>query len=125
MAFMNVRGDWAIVQSNGPVVEVHVDQNLSPHTGALFLTGNASHNNGSVRSRSFRGTLSEGAAGAQIVLVIQWTNGTIGEYHGTFSPSLPGDATLPAVSSTLSGITFDQTNPASQATWRASKTFTQ
>ena len=55
--------------------------------------------------------------GSTLTLLVHWTDGNVGEYHGTFSPFLPGQG------SRLTGYTFDVRNPNSQATWRSNDFF--
>ena len=55
--------------------------------------------------------------GSTITLMINWSDGNRGEYHGTFSPFLPG------LGSRLTGYTFDVRSPNSQATWRSDDYF--
>jgi hypothetical protein len=101
MAEFDVSGDWEASQSNGFVVKFDLQQ-----TGML-VRGLASHSRGSVRG------MAEGAVREnQFVLSVQWDNGTIGEYKGTFN-----------VIGCLTGVTFDVNRPENQARWLASKIY--
>ncbi|NDU75413.1 hypothetical protein GWI34_22710 [Actinomadura sp. DSM 109109] len=97
----NAGGIYTIFQSRGGNVQVNVTQDGA---GRLF---------GSAVSGSTVGTIETGLVnGFTIFFVIGWSNGTRGRYDG----SLGADRRL-------SGITFDLSNPSSQATWSTSRTF--
>jgi hypothetical protein len=99
---IDVQGKWRIVQSNGSIVEIHLDQDtgnprLISGTGttAGLPTGDVLKPDSTVINRDF-------------FLVIDWHSGPVGEYHGTFG-----------LNGTLTGVTFDRNNPVSQAFWHS------
>src|SRR5690349_6392918 len=99
MAEFDVRGHWNLRQSNGFVVDLHMQQ-----TGTA-IQGVASQSGGQVS-----GTGEGSVHGNQFLLSIQWSNGSIGEYNGSFNSI-----------GRLTGVTFDVNHPQSQATWVSSK----
>jgi hypothetical protein len=98
----NVDGQWSLVQSNGFTVEVDVVQARDPsgnladgpvHGSALQVGDGESNLNGALN-------------GDSLEFEVDWPNGARGQYSGTFDAG-----------GNLSGITYDLTNPGSQATW--------
>jgi hypothetical protein len=112
----NVSGNWQIVQSNGYKVNVFINQPVEvsveplpvgelrlPIDGALTGTADEITPRGTdVSHQQLTGQLD----GDSFQIVIDWNNGTVGQYNGTFDPF-----------GNLSGVTFDQRTPAAQATW--------
>jgi hypothetical protein len=117
MPLMDVTGDWILDQSNRAVVDLHIDQEILP-SGTVKLHGRASHSNGAVTSRDLTGRLAGSGEGSTVLFVIPWSDGTVGEYHGTFGPFPVGSG-----GSRLTGNTFNQRNPGEQATWVSRKLF--
>jgi hypothetical protein len=100
-AEFDVRGTWDAHQSNGFVANFNIQQK------GTAIRGNASHSDGSVRGKG------EGSVrGNQFLYSVEWNNGTIGEYNGTFNSI-----------GRITGVTFDVNHPESQATWTSSKIF--
>ncbi|GJE42064.1 hypothetical protein [Methylobacterium soli] len=97
----NVGGNWNAVQSNGPIVNFRLQQNDDR------LQGVGTHSNGSV-SGTGNGSVSD----TGFLFVIDWSNGSKGEYNGSFG-----------LDGRLTGITFDRNQPDSQATWHSTKVF--
>jgi hypothetical protein len=98
---MNVSGDWSIFQSNGFVVQVHLTQD----GGLIFGSANTGSTSGEVRRGS-------SVNGGTFLLVIDWHNGTMGEYNGNVG-----------LNGRLTGISFDLSHPESQASWFSDRTF--
>jgi hypothetical protein len=110
----DVNGTWEIAQSNGWRVWVTIAQPseaaLPGEPGPIFidgdLTGTADEVNPqgavTVRQVPLSGEIIQDA----FELEIAWGNGTKGRYNGTFD-----------LEGRLSGVTFDEANPTSQATW--------
>jgi hypothetical protein len=111
----DVRGAWQIVQSNGYRVNVDITQpvevSVEPVAGQVrlptdgVLTGTAHEitpHGTDVSQQSLNGQLN----GDSFQIVVDWHNGTIGQYNGTFDPF-----------GNLSGVTFDTRTPTAQATW--------
>jgi len=104
MAEFNVRGNWDAHQSNGFVVNF----NIQRQTGTV-LEGVATHSGGSVS-----GTVESSVDGNQFLVSVHWSNGTIGEYNGTFNSI-----------GRITGMTFDVNHPKNQATWTSSRPFSR
>jgi hypothetical protein len=97
----NVEGDWNIIQSNGFTVQVHLRQD-----GELIF--------GSAGTGSTSAEVAEDSrvVGDNFLLVLNWISGSVGEYHG-----------IVGVNRRLTGVTFDRTNPGSQASWFSDRFF--
>jgi len=98
----NVDGAWSLVQSNGFTVEVDIAQARDP-SGNLAdgpLHGSA-HQVGGGETNLY-GALN----GDSLEFRVDWPNGAVGQYSGNFDAG-----------GNLSGVTYDVTNPTSQATW--------
>lgn len=100
--FLQVGGQWDIVQSNGFRVRISVNQNQDRLTAFA---------NGSVQSIEAKGFV----RGPDFEMTIAWDNGTKGLYTGKFSH---GPFTPPPIGY-LKGHTRDLNNPESQATWES------
>ena len=108
MSVYDVRGDFQIFQSNGFTVFLHLDQAFPQHESS-----EAESFKGSAQAAGLFSTDVSGATrNNEFHVVIMWNQGSVGEYHGTFN-----------FMGRLSGVTFDQTHPQSQATWFANKDF--
>jgi hypothetical protein len=95
-------GTWDALQSNGFRATFHIDDVRNGTFG-----GTASHSNGKVRGHG------EGIVeGNRFHFRVEWNNGTVGVYNGTFG-----------LDGVLTGITFDEARPSSQATWRSNTAF--
>jgi hypothetical protein len=107
MEVFDVRGHWDAHQANGFIASFNIFLQDGP--GAERLSGEASHSGGAVRSRSVEGTL----RGNEIMLTVEWNNGTLGEYNGTFTPF-----------GRIIGVTFDLNHPTGpHVAWNSSKIF--
>jgi hypothetical protein len=108
----DVRGDHVLHQSNGFNVELHLEQRFpggpEPDEASEVLRGRAMTHNPFVESTALEGRVNE----RNFFLLITWSNGSQGEYHGQFVP--PGR---------LSGVAFDLKHPESQATWFIDRDF--
>jgi hypothetical protein len=103
--FLQVGGEWDIVQSNGFRVRMNVNQRKDR------LSAFASHSNGSVQSTEAKGFVK----GPNFEMTIDWDDGSKGHYtgklaHGPFTPPPQGF---------LRGDTKDLNNPGSTATWES------
>ncbi|MGH6846145.1 MAG: hypothetical protein ACREC0_01530 [Methylocella sp.] len=103
--FLQVGGEWDIVQNNGFSVRINVTQDRDR------LSAFASHSNGSVQSTDAKGFV----RGPDFEMTITWDNGTKGLYtgkltHGPFTPPHLGF---------LRGHTKDLNNPGSDADWES------
>jgi hypothetical protein len=107
----NVSGKWEIVQSNGYRVAVDISQPTESPNGLVTLltdgplTGTADEitpRGTDVSHQQLNGQL----LGDSFEILIDWHNGTRGQYSGTFDSV-----------GNLSGVTFDVNNPTAQATW--------
>jgi hypothetical protein len=103
--FLQVGGQWDIVQSNGFRVSINITQVDDK------LSAFASHSNGSVQSNEATGFVQ----GPHFEMTITWNNGTRGLYtaelsHGPFTPPPQGF---------LKGRTKDLNNPGSEASWES------
>jgi hypothetical protein len=103
----DVSGPWEIVQSNAYKVRVVIAQqrdfNNNPADGDL--TGWASEitpHGTDVSDQHLSGSLN----GDDFEIVVDWDNGTKGQYSGHFDPI-----------GNLTGVTFDVNHPSAQATW--------
>jgi hypothetical protein len=85
-------------------VDFEIDQ--SP-PGGRTITGTGSHSEGKVQGAG-RGRVE----GDKFHLKVKWNNGTTGVYNGTFG-----------LDGFISGVTFDERHPSSQATWRSNTEF--
>jgi hypothetical protein len=102
-----VDGNWDIIQSNDTIVRVELTQTGDTLSGAAQFrstTGNVDH----TESRM---------TGDRLLLVINWSDGHVGEYNGTIG-GLGANGT-----GRLTGVTFDRTDISSQASWFSSRTF--
>jgi hypothetical protein len=103
--FLQVGGEWDIVQRNGFRVRITITQDQDR------LSAFASHSNGSVQSTAANGFV----RGPDFEMTITWNNGTKGLYtarltHGPFTPAPQGF---------LKGHTKDLNNPGSEADWES------
>jgi hypothetical protein len=104
----DVHGVWDIVQSNNYRVRVDINQSMDGSNNLLDgpLTGSAQeytpHGTPISNQQLSQGMLS----GDFFFILIDWMNGTKGQYSGTFDPA-----------GNLSGVTFDVDTPTAQATW--------
>jgi len=103
----DVSGTWEIVQSNGYKVVVEITQQKDgrerPEDGDLSGFAHEITPHGTdVSDQLLAGKLD----GDSFEIVIDWQNGTKGQYSGSFDPI-----------GNLSGVTFDVMHPAAQATW--------
>jgi hypothetical protein len=101
--FLQVGGDWDIVQDNGFRVRISIRQDQDR------LSASASHSNGSVQSDEATGSV----RGSNFEITIAWDNGTKGQYTGKLKKGVfdsPGKGFL-------KGRTKDLNNPGSQAGW--------
>jgi hypothetical protein len=103
--FLQVAGDWDIVQSNGFRVSIRINQDHDR------LSAFASHSNGSVQSIEAIGFVQ----GPNFEMTITWDNGAKGLYTGTFTH---GPFTPPPIGF-LRGETKDLNHPTSHATWES------
>jgi hypothetical protein len=110
MAEFDVRGDWNAIQSNGFAAHFHIDQ-VPP--GGTGITANASHSDSAVNSTDAGGRVE----GNQFLLEVSWDNGTRGMYTGTFGLAEADGRHR------ITGVTFDEQHPESQATWFSDQTF--
>jgi hypothetical protein len=107
----DISGEWAIVQSNG--AEVTFTLVPQPPDNITF-TGSAqfSGDNGSIKlappGSNPNGQVTDTAFFARV----QWNGGPIGNYHGNFG-----------IDGRLTGITFDELHPVTQATFFSRKFF--
>ena len=103
--FLQVGGQWDIVQDNGFRVAITINQVEDE------LSAFASHSGGSVQSTGATGFV----RGPNFVLTINWNNGTRGLYtaelsHGPFTPPPSGF---------LRGVSIDLNHPDSKAGWES------
>lgn len=103
--FLQVGGDWDIVQTNGFRVRIKITQYQDR------LSAFASHSNGIVQSTEAIGIVN----GPNFEMTITWNNGTKGFYTGTLSF---GYFTSPP-NGFLRGRTKDLNNPGSEADWES------
>jgi hypothetical protein len=113
----NVSGNWQIVQSNGYKVNVSINQPVEvleepPPVGELrlltdgALTGTADEITPRGTDVSQQNPVTGQLNGDSFEILVDWRNGTKGQYSGTFDPV-----------GNLTGVTFDVDHPGSQATW--------
>ncbi|MET0557374.1 MAG: hypothetical protein ABW065_01705 [Solirubrobacterales bacterium] len=102
MSEFDVNGSWDIHQGNGYSVTFEIDQ--VEHGRKLF--GSASQSDGT------EGAGKGQVSGTRFNFRVKWSNGTIGVYNGNFG-----------LDNTLTGITFDEANPGSVASWHSDKVF--
>jgi len=101
MAGFRVAGNWDALQSNRTRASFHIEQRNGT------FGGTASHSDGKVRGHG------EGMVeGNQFHFRVEWNDGTIGVYNGTFG-----------LDGVLTGVAFDERHPSSQATWRSNTAF--
>jgi len=104
----DVSGIWDIVQSNEYRVRVNIAQprDFDGNLADGDLTGFASEitpHGTDVSDQTLDGGELSGDA---FEIVVDWQNGTKGQYSGNFDPA-----------GNLSGVTFDVKHPTAQATW--------
>jgi hypothetical protein len=103
----DVDGTWDIVQSNEYKVRVTIEQPRDPDGN--FADGDLS---GSADEITPHGTdvsqqiLTGKLIGDSFEMLVDWHNGSIGQYSGNYDPA-----------GNLSGVTFDVNHPTAQATW--------
>jgi hypothetical protein len=102
-AFMDVSGQWDIVQNNGFRVPINVTQTNDR------LSATASHSNGQVLSTDATGSVT----GPTFDMTITWNNGSKGHYTATFTR---GHFDSPP-NGFLQGDTQDMNHLESTATW--------
>ena len=103
--FLQVGGEWDIVQRNGFRVRINITQDQDR------LSAFASHSNGSVLSTEATGFV----RGPNFEMTITWNNRTKGLYtatltHGPFTPPPQGF---------LKGHTKDLNHPGSESDWES------
>ena len=103
----NVSGAWEIVQSNQYKVRVVIAQQLdffnNPADGDLSGWASEITPHGTdVSDQRLSGKLT----GDDFEIVVDWQNGTKGQYSGHFDPV-----------GNLTGVTFDVSHPTAQASW--------
>lgn len=103
--FLQVGGEWDIVQNNGFRVRVRINQDQDR------LSAFASHSNGTVQSEEANGLV----RGSNFELTITWDNGTKGLYTG----KLRHGPNTPPPTGYLKGRTKDLNNPGSEAGWES------
>ena len=103
---MDVSGHWSFTQSNGPRVEVYLEQ-FDVGFGGDKVTGRASYNgtwgylSGNVRPDS-----------SGLFFRAAWNDGKFGLYDGRFNGQ-----------GFLVGETHNEHNPAESASWRSDRAF--
>jgi hypothetical protein len=102
--FLQVAGQWQIVQTNSFRVTVIVDQDEDR------LSAFASHSNGTVTSTEATGFVQ----GGHFDLTIVWNNGTKGHYTADLTPFIGQDLSVPGF---LKGSTQDLNHTDSTANW--------
>jgi hypothetical protein len=103
--FLQVGGQWDIVQGNGFRVAINITQTNDQ------LSAHATHSGGAVESNSATGFVQ----GNHFEMTIEWNNGTKGFYtaefsHGPFTPPPMGF---------LKGETKDLNHQESHTTWES------
>ena len=111
MGEFQVNGQWKAIQSNGFEAVFHLNQ---IPLGTEALTGHADHSNQTVHSK--RDGVAGTVRGDQFFLRVEWDNGTTGIYEGRFGMAEGGRQRI-------SGTSFDEAHPQSQATWHSDATF--
>jgi hypothetical protein len=107
--FLQVGGQWEIIQDNGFRVLIDVVQDGDR------LSAQASHSAGSVRSRTATGFV----RGPDFEMTIDWTDGTKGLYTGR----LTAGPWAPAPGGYLKGETRDLNHPGSRSPWHTERAF--
>lgn len=99
-------GNWNIFQSNGPVVEITVNQNGNNLSGTAAITSGGT-GQGDILTESI-------VQNQFILLVIDWRKSfnAVGEYHGWFG-----------LNGRMIGIGFDRINPQSQTFFNSDREF--
>jgi len=116
MTIPDVSGSWNIDQGTHYVVAVQITQDGGQISGSASYspTGYAGPRGGflddTVSSMEAHGTVTD----TDFSFVIDWNNGTRGQYSGTFQAD-----------GRLTGMTFDTEDLESQATWISDKTFSR
>jgi hypothetical protein len=103
--FLQVGGDWQIIQTNGARVQIHVNQTNDQ------LEASASHDAGRVLSERAKGHVQ----GPNFNMTITWDDGTEGCYTGKLKTGVfhrPGEGIL-------EGKTRDLKHPQSTADWHS------
>jgi hypothetical protein len=103
--FLQVAGEWQIVQTNGFRVAINITQDQDR------LSAFASHSGGSVQSIEATGSV----RGPDFEMTITWNNGTKGRYTATLTH---GAFTAPPLGF-LKGHTEDLNHPGSKADWES------
>lgn len=107
----DVSGQWLIRQGNGFIVTVKVIQDERQQlTGSAAFFAGSGNDRHEVQSSEIDGSVSD----TDFVMNISWNDGTRGRYVARFEPD-----------GILTGETFDQMHPTSQATWESDRTFPQ
>src|SRR5262245_54787680 len=103
MSEFRVDGTWDVHQSNG----FHVLFDIGQHpAGGQKLVGSATLDDGTTGDG--RGRLRND----QFHFKVAWPNGSVGVYDGSFN-----------IEGVITGVTFDETHPESQATWHSGANF--
>jgi hypothetical protein len=106
---INVGGlDWQAIQSNGWRANFDLIQDA---TGKLRGNAKAGH----PVEIAFSGSVDQErskVSGDSVLIVVNWDSGSRGVYSGNLN-----------LERQLVGISFDEANPGSQATWFSSRTF--
>jgi hypothetical protein len=97
----DISGVWNATQSNGPVVQFHLNQNGSSFDGWAQY----SDVRGDLQQS---GELSDG----EFHCVVFWENGPVGDYQARFG-----------MDGRLRGSTYDVNDPVNQALWHSQKQF--
>jgi len=95
---VNVPQDWDLVQSNGAEVHINTAQ-FGNQREQLF---------GSGRTGNMFGTLQGHTESRFLTFTINWSSGSVGVYNGFLN-----------FNGIVTGNTFDQTHPESQALWHS------
>ena len=103
MSEFRVGGSWDVHQSNGFHLIFEIGQH--PPDGQ-DLVGSATQDDGTTGGGEGR------VDGDSFHFRVEWPNGSVGVYDGTFNSE-----------GVISGVTFDEANPGSQATWFSGANF--
>jgi hypothetical protein len=105
----HVTDDWEAFQGNGTVVAMHLKMPPDGIRSGFVSHGSAAHPE-SVPSKT--NGVSGSVTDTDFHLIVQWSDGPIGQYDGHF-----------ALDNSLLGITFNVNNVHEQTTWVANRTF--
>jgi hypothetical protein len=108
----DVRGGSSLVQSNGAVVDLLLDQMVQPGVGNLPNAISQLAGRAQVRgTNQFSTAVTGQVQGNQFIMQIAWNQGSVGVYRGEFTAGR------------LSGVCVEQTNPQNQANWFIDRVF--